>query len=354
MKCVLLLHPTLQFYKIPIYNKLADELRKRGVRLIIWYTDIKPRSEKVTFKYLDIPFTIDNYCRVLDEYKVKSVINLLFRRVPGPIFYYRSITIAKKRKLETIYYGHGMNLENLCFAEKVLANLTHLLFSKIILYSPDQIKLLWGVNRRKVSVAFNTLDLEGRRELVRFHREDIRRKLGLTEQTVILFSGRIQTRKRLDVLLEMFKTTEHCPADTALVIIGSGMDERVREEINTCKHVYYLGAIYDRVQMAEIFFASDIFCIPGHLGLGLVEAFYWGLPVLSLQGEHAPEIYYLKQGKNGFLMPSEKSLIRKLYDLSDHADKLEELSANAMDTYDNDATLEQMFGGFYQALEVEG
>ncbi len=35
------------------------------------------------------------------------------------------------------------------------------------------------------------------------------------------------------------------------------------------------------------------------------EAAFWGLPVVLLDGFHAPEIYYMKSGINGYLAKDE-------------------------------------------------
>jgi len=42
--------------------------------------------------------------------------------------------------------------------------------------------------------------------------------------------------------------------------------------------------------------------VPGHVGLGLNQAFYWGLPAITEKGLQPPEIQYLKPGRNGFMV----------------------------------------------------
>ena len=43
--------------------------------------------------------------------------------------------------------------------------------------------------------------------------------------------------------------------------------------------------------------------MPGHVGLAANQAFYWGLPLITEEGHHPPEIQYLKDGENGFMVP---------------------------------------------------
>ena len=46
---------------------------------------------------------------------------------------------------------------------------------------------------------------------------------------------------------------------------------------------------------------ADVCAIPGHVGLGLNQAFLFGLPVVTLEGSQPPEIGYLRHGENGFI-----------------------------------------------------
>ena len=41
---------------------------------------------------------------------------------------------------------------------------------------------------------------------------------------------------------------------------------------------------------------ADIFSIPGKVGLGVTQAFYWGLPIVTERVLHSPEIIYVKDG----------------------------------------------------------
>ena len=52
-----------------------------------------------------------------------------------------------------------------------------------------------------------------------------------------------------------------------------------------------------------IFAISDIFLNPGLTGLGILDAFSAGLPFITMSDSlHSPEIYYLKNGFNGYIV----------------------------------------------------
>jgi len=72
------------------------------------------------------------------------------------------------------------------------------------------------------------------------------------------------------------------------------MSEELKKNINP-SNTTYLGEIHDpqNVKISKIFSMSDIFCIPGHVGLGLNQAMYWGLPTVTEKGKQPPEFITL-------------------------------------------------------------
>jgi len=352
-RTVLFCHQKLLFYRVPVYNKLSEALARHGLKLVVWPLGIHPAGYTVRFETLSLPLTLHNYVRVLRKLRPAFVMCFLNRRDVGLFLYTVIPLLARLSGAESIYYGHGLNLNRKGKAsEIILSNTLHFLFNKIILYSPNELRYLWKIHRRRVSIAYNTLDLKGRRALVKTPKQVLRGKLGFKESFVVLFCGRIEPRKRLDVLLDLFSGPLADRKDMALAVVGPGLTPPIAARMKRCPRVRYFGAVYDPAACAEIFAAADVFCIPGHLGLGLVEAFFWGLPVLTMTEEHAPEAYYLHPGENGFVCRDPADLARTLQRLASEPDLLEKLSRNARATYESEAKLERMLAGYLKALEV--
>jgi glycosyltransferase involved in cell wall biosynthesis len=97
---------------------------------------------------------------------------------------------------------------------------------------------------------------------------------------------------------------------------------------------------------------ADICVIPGHVGLGLNQAFFWGLPVITEEDKHPPEIAYLKPGRNGFIVPrNDLSALRdRIEYLLDHDDVRDEFSRNVRLDILNEASIEGMFSGFRKCV----
>jgi glycosyltransferase involved in cell wall biosynthesis len=352
MKNILLLHPRLLFYKIRIYNQLSLELERIGYKLYIWYPEIQKANEPVNFEAIEIKMSARNFIKVVSEKKIDFVMNILSKRRPFLGIYLFSLFYSKLINIKTIYYGHGLDVSSRNKKWKVyLQNIIHLLFDRILLYGENEKKYLWKINKNKAFVAGNTLLLRGYEILTNTGKGELRGKYNIKEEKVVLFCGRIEQRKRIDILIDIFVQKYRNQLDVCLVIVGPGLSEKHQSIAKQITNIYYLGPVYDEAVINELFYLSDVFCVPGSLGLGLVEAMYWGNPILTMNVLHGPEICYLKDGFNGYIVNDKVQIIHKLDLLIGNDSLRNKLSINARETIIKEATLERMFKGFYDVLE---
>jgi glycosyltransferase involved in cell wall biosynthesis len=141
--------------------------------------------------------------------------------------------------------------------------------------------------------------------------------------------------------------------DIGLVIVGSGLPENFKQRLNP-KNTRYLGEVHDPENRAisRIFKMADICSIPGHVGLGLNQAFYWGLPMVTEAGLQPPEFFYLQNGRNGFTVPEDDvtALKEKLLYLADNEAVLQQFSQNARADIREHGSIEGMFQGFQNCV----
>jgi glycosyltransferase involved in cell wall biosynthesis len=92
--------------------------------------------------------------------------------------------------------------------------------------------------------------------------------------------------------------------------------------------------------------------MPGHVGLGINQAFYWGLPVITEEGGQPPEFYYLKDGVNGFVVSDndKEALKEKALLLLDNDVLRSQFSKNARHFILENASVENMFSGFNNCI----
>jgi glycosyltransferase involved in cell wall biosynthesis len=116
-------------------------------------------------------------------------------------------------------------------------------------------------------------------------KDALRRDLGLSGGPIFIYAGRLSTVKRLDVLLRAFTGLSSKPADSRLLLVGSGEEygrlKNVAAELGISQQVNFIGP----VQNVEAYFqASDVFVLPSQsegLPMALLEAMACGLPCVA-------------------------------------------------------------------------
>jgi glycosyltransferase involved in cell wall biosynthesis len=166
----------------------------------------------------------------------------------------------------------------------------------------------------------------------------------------ILFVGRLQARKRVDLLLQA------CAALPAglqprLVIVGDGPNREALAGL--AKTVYPSAEFPGAKQGAELsayFSTADLFVLPGTGGLAVQEAMSNGLPVIMGQGDGTNED--LVRPANGWQIPPDDlpALTETLRTaLSDPA-RLRQMGIESYRIVRNEINLEMMVGVFVEAI----
>lgn len=126
---------------------------------------------------------------------------------------------------------------------------------------------------------------------------------------VVLYVGRMRTRKAVAVLLEAFSRVLKNYPRASLILAGNGEHrealERRVQTLGLDRSIRFLGAV-PREQMGRWYDAADIFCLPSiYEGFPLVilEAMAAGLPVVSTTVSGIPEA--VEEGVTGLLVEPE-------------------------------------------------
>jgi len=120
----------------------------------------------------------------------------------------------------------------------------------------------------------------------------------------ILFCGRITADKKLELLIRainIIKSKYFIPIK--LVIVGGGDIinlKKIINELDIHENIEFAGAKYER-DLPSYYMNSDLFVYPGGIGLSIVQALSYGLPVITSDNIkiHGPEIELLIKEKNG-------------------------------------------------------
>jgi phosphatidylinositol alpha-mannosyltransferase len=124
----------------------------------------------------------------------------------------------------------------------------------------------------------------------------------------ILFLGRLDERKGLEVLLRAFPVVRKLVPDVRMTVVGTGpMEQRARrttEELGIAAAVDFLGPASPD-DLPRLYAGCDVYCAPGlggeTLGIVLLEAMASGAPVVASRIPGYDET--VRDGIDGILVP---------------------------------------------------
>jgi glycosyltransferase involved in cell wall biosynthesis len=116
---------------------------------------------------------------------------------------------------------------------------------------------------------------------------------------IVLFVGRLQRRKRLDLLL---RACAALPVQPRLLIVGDGpaRGEVEAEARRVFPAAEFLGA-RDGRDLDAFFARADLFVLPGTGGLAVQQAMSHALPVIAAEGD-GTQNDLVRPGRNGWLV----------------------------------------------------
>jgi glycosyltransferase involved in cell wall biosynthesis len=350
---VLLISNTVMHYRVSVYNYFHQRFKELGWEWRVLTNSVQAQS-RIQPKFImeELPFQFNLYRKRIRELDPDLVILFLHLkdRITFPIIHWLKwndipfVSWTKTRNLD----DPDNRIRNLMF------NYVHSLSDGLILYSHGLIDNLSLRQKAKAFIANNTINHTDF-PIVTESRQGIKDSLGIPFKKVVLFSGRMNVdggRKRVDYLIEIFRDLKR--QDVGLVIVGDGMKPEWRARIDP-RTTIHLGEVHDskNLQIARIFSMADLCAIPGHVGLGLNQALFYGLPVVTMEGNQPPEIANLHSGRNGYIVPAGDIAMmkRRIFELLDDDVLRARFSTTAREDFLREASIEGMFQGFLKCVE---
>lgn len=184
------------------------------------------------------------------------------------------------------------------------------LFDYFLMYNDNDIKFLKELNfNNKVIISINNGLDQKNIDLIcnSWPKERIFNWLEskkINNRKIILSSGRVFFEKYSLMLQALPFLVEKLPS-LLWCIIGDGEDKAKIQKIvadeNLEKYVLFIGELYDEEQLAPWFLSSNIFIHPAPIGLSLLHAFGYGLPVITHNNSkiQGPEYIAFRNGETG-------------------------------------------------------
>lgn len=222
---------------------------------------------------------------------------------------------------ETYVWTHGW-YGNEKWLKRKIKKIFFKLPSGVLLYGEYAKKLMIreGLDSHKLHYIGNSLDydiqLKMRKESIGTNIYKLHFK---NDFPVIIYVGRIQKIKRLDLLTEAISVLCKKGVNVNLVIVGEFIDCDQSDFSglkDIAEKVWFYGPCYDEKKISELFYNASICVSPGNIGLTAIHALTYGCPVITHNNftHQMPEFESIELGRTGafFTENSVESLVENL------------------------------------------
>jgi len=127
----------------------------------------------------------------------------------------------------------------------------------------------------------------------------------LSGRRVLLTCARLDPKNQFRLLAEALPSIRDHAPDVVWAAIGDGPERKELETIvrdgGLAGHVRFVGEMYEESELAPWFLSSTLFVHPAAIGLSLLHAFGYGLPVVTHgnRDAHSPEFAAFESGLTG-------------------------------------------------------
>lgn len=372
---VQIVQPLIPEYRVPFFKALLNDEQHR-VR--IFASRNLPDSKSIKTAPLSSPYVcLEHPCigflnnkllwqkGLLLEHSLTAGDVLVLCGNARLISNYPLIWQARKRKVATIWWGigamPGQNRLNY-FIRKRLMKWTDV----VLLYTEREKQdfLRMGFSPDRLFAINNAIDQEPIREATQkwttIRLRAFQEQHGIQDKQLFLFCGRLAEKARVDLAIEALAVLNRTSNNHMLVIIGDGEKRdnlrSLADKLGVMDSIRWLGALYEQEVMAPWFLSAKVFVYPGYIGLSILHAMGYGLPVITHHNmsNQSPEVSALQDGKNGMLFQenSSEDLARQMAQLITNKPLRMTLSAAALATARDEFTLPQMVKRFWDATRA--
>ena len=316
---VVVYQPVIPDYRVPLFNGLANQ---KNLILTVFASKSFPQSPDTSKHLFEFSYV---------ECSTKSFLNANFfwqigKSIPdelgpndaivlsGNIRLLSNIPLiakAKLRRIPIVWWTHARSSSSSLFWYWIRRRIIHIVADTVLLYTDAEKKtFLKNWDGPPVWAANNALDTKPidseKRKWTPEKIKEFKIKNKITDKKLIIFSSRLYENKKIELLIKAVSEIKSHLPNIYLVIIGDGPHaEHLKAMVRTLQldgHVRFMGKLYEENQLAPWFLASELFVYPGPIGLSILHAFAYGLPVITHDNpsKHEPEFFALEPGFNGF------------------------------------------------------
>jgi len=317
---VCIIQPVMKSYRVPFFLGLRDKLQREGIKLTVVYskpwTGIAKSGDNVL-----LPSEIG--CQVKSIYIFgKFLMQFVFRawwradlivieHANKHLLNYFLLILQRLGIKHIAFWGHGLDrqVSTNGYGERFKRwTLRHAHWWFAYTQGAAKYVASQGFSPERITIVENAVDTTTLSNLLASvtdsERSEALASFGWDKNDRVgIYCGSLYENKRIDILFESADLVAAIHPDFRLLIMGGGvLEAEVRHFVSSRKWSRYVGPSFGR-DKAVLLSLGELWLNPGLVGLGILDAFCAGLPLITTNTPvHSPEIEYLEVGYNGLMV----------------------------------------------------
>jgi glycosyltransferase involved in cell wall biosynthesis len=212
--------------------------------------------------------------------------------------------MLKLKGIPTLFWSHGLRSTGDSLNEKLKLTFLKSFSHGGFVYDSYARDLMQRKGFQKdLSVIYNSLDYVYQQQVLQSVQDET---VALPERPYVVFSGRIEPRKRLDQLIRAIHLLKEANVEVDAVVIGDGPSKSdliaLSQQLGVEENIAFTGSCYDERILCEYFYNAVACIVPSAVGLTAIHALTYRTPVITNDDfeSHGPEIEAVKEGVSGF------------------------------------------------------
>lgn len=352
--------PVVQEYRVALHEGLAD---RYGDRIEIWASprrgvDVSIPLKKMRYDYSHKFFKFGPFIWQTG-FSLKGLSKGDVIVVCGDLHQLSSLWIAFKARckgIKVVWWGHHKTATSSSRNVRIRLAIAKWLSDVMLVYTRTGIDYLlnMGFKNGRVFATGNTIDQKPICDAIESYdgQDPFKGKIGFLCCSVL--------REKVKLDLAIRALSDNRLSNVVLAVIGEGPAKQgymnLASELGVADRVIWIGATRDQQVMAPWFLNAKGFVYPGSVGLSILHAMSYGLPVIVHNNpEHQmPEYEIMEDGNTGlcFKEDSVDSLVEKMVVMKEDSNLRNRMSKIAKDYALSKYSMEAMVNNFSEALDV--
>ena len=362
--------PIVPEYRVPLFEELAG---RYGDRIEVWASPKQGSDASCPMK--GVRYDYAHPMRRLGPLVWQSGFCLRGLQrgdvavVCGDVHQLSSLYVAlaaKCKGIKVVWWGHHKSASSRRLGVVIRLMLARWLADAFLCYTGEGARYLrqHGFANMPVVATGNTIDLRPiNLARQKWNDESLREfgnRNGLKDKKLILVCGVLRQKMKLELLVEAFATSKFLQENVIVAVIGDGPEkgqyiERAKQ-LGVFDRFIWVEGPRDQDKLAPWFLSAKMFVYPGAIGLAIMHAFAYGLPVVT-HGNAAhqmPEFEAMENGETGLTYAENDAvdLATKIEMLLNDENKRRKMGDKARKVVESKYTMAAMVENFCAVIDA--